>query len=353
MTIRNLGSNRTDIVGRLSHNFPSWDRDKDGKVEQNEFRDLIADPEIKGRDAAALATLYTIADEEKRDRKLKNLPSVSNRDLDRLRDEYFKSDDANWLDRYYEHFSKKLDHMSTELFQTGLPNSMSSAQGGTPTCAFLSVLFTQAHRDPESVKRMVEELDDGTLSVQFPGDGEPIVLAPPTETEQALYSTAKDGVWLTALEKAWSVKLEEQRYPNRRKSRPYEDNAASTVQATYSLTGADKVTRTKMPKSCPSFEKGQTPRYMAAISDSLAKDAIVTASCLKGENVLEGIADWHAYSVTSWNEDKGTVGLRNPWGSGEPENKDGKARDGRDDGRFDLSLEEFLQNFRYVTREER
>ncbi len=89
-----------------------------------------------------------------------------------------------------------------------------------------------------------------------------------------------------------------------------------------------------------------------AISDALAKDAIVTASCYRGENVLEGIADWHAYSVLSWNEDEGTVGLRNPWGRGEPVNENGKARDGRDDGRFQLSLEEFLQNFRAVTREE-
>lgn len=352
MAIRKLPNNRTDIIGRLSHNFPRWDRDGDGKIEQHEFRDLVADPEITGRDAAALATLYSFADEEKDQRKLKSLPSFSKQDLQAMQDEYFESDKTTKLDRYYHHYAKKLDGSSTELFQTGLPNSLSGAQGGTPTCAFLSVLFVQAHRDPESVKEMVSELDDGNLSVQFKGDNDPIVIAPPTETEQALYSKAGDGIWLTALEKAWSVKLEKQRYPKRRKSRPYDHNAASTTRATYAVTGAEKVTRTEMPRSCPSFKKGQTPSYMSAISDALAKDAIVTASCYRGENVLEGIADWHAYSVLSWNEDEGTVGLRNPWGRGEPVNENGKARDGRDDGRFQLSLEEFLQNFRAVTREE-
>ncbi len=40
-----------------------------------------------------------------------------------------------------------------------------------------------------------------------------------------------------------------------------------------------------------------------------------------------------------------TVTIRNPWGKGDPLNAAGKPRDGKDDGVFTMSLDEFQQTF--------
>jgi len=61
-----------------------------------------------------------------------------------------------------------------------------------------------------------------------------------------------------------------------------------------------------------------------------------------------GLVRGHDFSVIAYDACTQKVTLRNPWGQGEPE-KNGKALDGKDDGLFVMSLDEFRQNFYQIT----
>lgn len=74
------------------------------------------------------------------------------------------------------------------------------------------------------------------------------------------------------------------------------------------------------------------------------KCAIVASSCPKGEShgkALKKIVADHAYALLRVYRQDGVpmVELRNPWGSYEPK------KDGKDDGIFSLTIQEFLDNY--------
>jgi len=53
----------------------------------------------------------------------------------------------------------------------------------------------------------------------------------------------------------------------------------------------------------------------------------------------------HEYSVLGYDSKTKTVTIRNPWGYFEPRNEWGKARDGKNDGIFQMPLDDFCQKF--------
>src|SRR5262249_43654367 len=58
----------------------------------------------------------------------------------------------------------------------------------------------------------------------------------------------------------------------------------------------------------------------------------------------------HAYSIIGLDADTSMVWIRNPWGSDEPTDANGKARDGNDDGTFELALSDLNKNFDHLDR---
>jgi len=63
----------------------------------------------------------------------------------------------------------------------------------------------------------------------------------------------------------------------------------------------------------------------------------------------DGIVDGHVYSVVGYDPKTKMVTVRNPWGEGEPLNADGTAKDGKNDGQFQMPLEDFKKNFNRVS----
>lgn len=69
-----------------------------------------------------------------------------------------------------------------------------------------------------------------------------------------------------------------------------------------------------------------------------------------GQEGLEqsGLIPGHVYTVLGYDPKTRSVKLRNPWGETEPVDQNGKARDGKNDGIFSISVEELTKQFSYM-----
>lgn len=65
----------------------------------------------------------------------------------------------------------------------------------------------------------------------------------------------------------------------------------------------------------------------------------------KDDKTEQGLQTKHEYSIENYDPATRTVTIRNPWGKGDPLTADGKPRDGKDDGVFTMSLDEFQRTF--------
>ena len=80
------------------------------------------------------------------------------------------------------------------------------------------------------------------------------------------------------------------------------------------------------------------------MAEQLANKHIVMTWTRHRERELELIPG-HAHTVLAVDEQRETITVRNPWGRFEPTDGKGKPRDGKDDGVFELSFEEYVQDF--------
>lgn len=330
---------KEDVFDVIDANFDRFDRDQNGTISWKEMRMNVADASIKGKDAAALATLYCLVsdatDERGNLRKLALTPEL----LSDLKDEKeIAVDDGEdaAADLYYQKYLGKLENASSELF-VGMPDGMKVAQGFGPSCAILATTVGQALLDPQVIKEAITQRPDGKVSVKFPGLSKPIVVAPTTDTETALFATAgKNGTWLNHLEKAWgTTQTSEPLAAFEQSSWP-----AKSIRA---WSNASAVT-TSVPKKLEGYRKGEVPDFLGGLVEALDNGRIAMTWTRNQERKIENLVPGHAHTVLGFNAKKGTITVRNPWGHREPE-KNGKARDGKDDGVFELSLAEFVADF--------
>ena len=69
-----------------------------------------------------------------------------------------------------------------------------------------------------------------------------------------------------------------------------------------------------------------------------------------GENKFK-LPDGHVYSVLDFDPKTDKVTIRNPWGQTEAQDSKGMPLDGKDDGIFELSLEDFAKTFSTIAYE--
>ncbi|MBI5172583.1 MAG: hypothetical protein HY986_06820 [Candidatus Melainabacteria bacterium] len=94
-------------------------------------------------------------------------------------------------------------------------NPESIRQAGD-NCFFVATTLAVAQQNPEIIKDMIRDNQDGTYTVTFPGDRDnPITIKAPTDTEKALFhESSSAGGWGAVLEKAygaWSLESPERR----------------------------------------------------------------------------------------------------------------------------------------------
>jgi hypothetical protein len=266
-----------------------------------------------------------------------------------LYDLYYEYDDEEMerpiADSYFLKYEEKLSHASQELFPQGLPNAHNLKQGAAPSCGFLATTFAQVKNDPHSVKEAIRANQDGKLEVSFPGVSKTIDVAPVTDAERALFSTAEDnGTWLTTLEKAWGIHI--------KSSNPL----AAFEQTTYpedaieAWTNGEAVT-TRVPKNPKGYREGELPDFLRTAHRELGAGHHVVAWTRHKEVDGRHFVPGHAYTVTAIDAKEGVITLRNPWGRLEPVDEDEKPLDGRDDGMFDYPLAEFHHKFAKIARQ--
>lgn len=331
---------RRDPLKLIEKNFDRFDINGDGRIPWSELRRSIANPEIQGEHAAALATLYSMVsektDEAGRVRKFTTTPAF----IEELRDdrEFAREEgEPSSLDRYYERYLNKLEKASNELFPHHQPHALKLRQGFAPSCAFLAATVAQAQRNPQSICEAITTLDSGKISVKFPGLKNPILTSPTTDTETALFASAgKDGTWANQLEKAWGTLKGNALTAFEHSSWPTQSIRAWSNSRAVTLA---------VPKR---FDDSTTPGHLPACLDQAAQQLAlnhIVVTWTRRDPQLNGLISKHAHTMLGIDPKAGTVQVRQPWGHHEPSNAQGKPRDGKNDGIFHLSFQEYAKNF--------
>ncbi len=340
----------------LTSIFNTLDSDSNGFISRKELNQALRDPAWKGRDAAAIATLYQCYDklQEASDDEIgPENDGIHLKDVQAMA--VPGKDEAQKIGAQLARNQIKLRHTDRHIFPNGL-NSIrpdNVKQGYVGDCFFIAGIAAKASTQAgkEAINKMIQANQDGTYTVTFPG-GKPITIQEPTEAEIALYSGAsKDGLWLSVLEKAYAQSTNHDAWL--KKENPYEkiDEGGGLDEAIKVMTGRSsdsdwlgvsslETLRTKLQAS---FSKDKL--VLAAI-----KDTLILPSGAKSH----GLTVNHAYAVLGYDPVTDKVTLRNALGQGEPMNKDkpGEAADGKLDGNFTMTLTEFKEYFSLIAFEE-
>jgi hypothetical protein len=190
---------------------------------------------------------------------------------------------------------------------------------------------------------MIADNKDGTYTVKFAW-GDKVTVTAPTRAEQALASRG-NGLWVPVLEKAygqWNL--------GNREGNPYAQiGGGATVDV-----GVTAMTGHKTQTDSLFWTSKDTTRNR--LENTLGDGRIVVAGIhndLLPWTDHKGLVSGHAYSVLGYDRKSDLVTLRNPWARREIVGADGKPRDGRDDGVFTLSVDEFHSLFDEVAYEQR
>ncbi|MFN3202722.1 MAG: C2 family cysteine protease [Bradymonadia bacterium] len=307
----------TEVSGHIAHNFAKW-AGEDGYLSAKEISALMADPNITGEDAAALATLRS---------KLQGASKLNN-------DEWGDETTGMTLDDFaHVAKTKDLDYGYT----SGLDSIKEKKSQGLFTdpkrqvdwqkmkqkkigdCYWLAALNTQIKRDPDFPNKAIQENKDGSYTVTLPNRGT-VTVEPLTEAEMATTGNA-DGNWLAVMEKAYA-KSRSSEHDDEYQAIHGDPIELGIKDATGNEANVDKMKDVKPTDTAKKME------------DAFKNGKVVTASISKSNKY--NLPDGHAYTVMGYDPVKKTVQLRNPWGHGE-----GSTGDGKNDGVFTLTLEEY------------
>jgi hypothetical protein len=323
-------------------NFPKWDKDGDDQLSRQEVNALVPMPYIKGRVAAAVATLHLYLREHPQQATIPKSDVVSAADgkaglnLEKV------------FDFYYRHIS----HTSREVFaENCVPSIKSVSQGSLGDCFFLAALGSAIERDPKAVQQMIHPFPNGSADVAFPG-GPKLRVRRMSDTEIALTSTAENqGMWLNILEKAYGqgCLISRIRGPKRQPDDLDIDiiarggDARRTIELFSDHVGTLVVFRHDEGEKLPPTEEempGLRNKIHRLMISRVQNHSLMVAGTTAG-HLLPGINAHHDYAVIGYDAEQRIVHLWNPngqssgAGSAHPTNH----------GALDLPLDDFLKTF--------
>jgi hypothetical protein len=226
-------------------------------------------------------------------------------------------------------------------------------QGSIGDCYFDAALAAVAKVDPQAIKNAITDNGDGTYTVRFFQDGQPVFVQVDNElyydknsgTEKYGKSTNPNEMWVSIMEKAYA-KLKG----------GYENigNGGSPGAVMTAITGKD---------SWYTSSNTDSNQLWGLIDWAVKNNRPITAetpSAAEGKEGKKydenGIASWHCYTIVGTQEDANGqkyVVLRNPWAYGEAKNTgyetdvDGD-HDGMldgNDGTFRITIEDFKKHY--------
>jgi hypothetical protein len=362
---KQMSEDRNDFAHARKYavdNFASLDKDSDGHVTEDE---LDATLEAGGLDAQQIKNIQTLKNltgdiEEAHDDEVGDEnDGFTTGDLDDYwSKEYAPQDHVQlvWgvqgtMDKTQRHAeeatSRDLYPNADDPLRDIVPEAIQ--QGGIGDCYFNSALSSLAATNPQAIADMINDNGDGTYTVTFPGaPDEPITVTAPSEQELALYSHGTEhGLWAPIMAKAYGQYCQESVF----RRGPFNlgggnvpqegsDGGSATNAGLSILTGRDVNSDSTAFTSKDDLHESLS----SAFRDGRPVTAYINNTPFV-DRTDAGLPDGHEYSVIGYNENTKTVTVRNPWGHDEPKNADGTPKDGKDDGIFEMTLDEFHKEF--------
>jgi len=341
--------------------FARVDADGNGFITKEEIEGALSDRRTTEADRQALELMRSRFDaiqSASNDEWGPERSGITRQDLDEYVKQFRQSKEAKLVadvDFTFSTARDKVQEANRELYADKV-NPLASIkpeavkQGRSGDCYLMSAVASLAKANPQAIRDMICDNHDGSFTVTFPGaPAEPVTIPAPTEQELALYGTGGQyGTWPAVLEKAYGQYRNDHKWFFQSKRSPSEggDGGASLKEGLNMLTG--KSADQSFVMLCSQSELDQ--KLQQAVRDGRPVTA-GTARSVSGtlgiddNTTADGLPRGHAYSIIGYDPQTEKVLVRNPWGHGEPRRADGTAKDGTDDGVFEMTLEEFKSNF--------
>ena len=343
----------------VNQNFSQWDTDGNGKLSKDEIVAALSNRKIRDEAAAAIVAIAKIVRADKYNLPpltkdyLANSPSRKVKSSDEETDSEDDNSKTGKLNQppafqpLYLAALKKLQSTSRDLFPQGLP-SIEGIHQAMGDCTFISTVGAMVHRDPSAVKAMFSQNDNGSITVHF-GNGENIKIFI-TDADIALWSSAKtNGLWLTALEKAYRKSLAKTKRSDdtstkglhlNGEDRPniYEKFSGPTIE----ILAGHEIRSVKLNGIHP--DSPQFSELRQELITAQRKHLLIKAGVAGGHKIVPKIAGDHAYAVLGYDKKQDLVHIWNPWGNtftpdGPDSIKNGYTTKG---GEFDIPLKDFV-----------
>ncbi len=279
----------------LGSSFADWDGNHDGKLAKLEIDVALADPEIKGDAAAALAVVKRLNRS-----KVWSVIPLTPEGLTHVP----KTKESPKLEAMFNEGRKRIANIRRELIVEDLPSLLKLHQGDMGNCFSLAPLGCILSRDPEQVKAMFRQNDDGTYDVKI---GKKFIhVAAPTDAEIALSSSNEStGLWSNVYEKAAGVARNEMREPKDRVTAPLDaiasGGSAGTMLAFITGNEMERFTLkwAKDEKTSPEVTKAKLEELRNKLTAAFAERRCVTTGTISPS--MPGMRGGHAYGVINYN----------------------------------------------------
>jgi calpain family cysteine protease len=339
-----------DFLSVVRTCFPTWDSDQNGILTTTEIDVVVADANVRGAEAAAIATLKRTT----RSSRYK-LSQLTLSEIEELKAAAPGKDRPDLVGMYGNSY-ERIEQLNRELFVSGKPRLDTIHQGKLGNCYCLAPLGAVLFMAPERVNRMFEPAQDGSYCVRF---GDRVVqVSVPTDAELAqTASNERDGIWINLYEKAIGEARNVAKPVEQRSSSPIDAMARGGSAGTMlSFITGHKIQRfsfvfAKQESLAQEQRLAILSRLRMFLCEAVEQRKPMTCGTLK--TTTPGITPNHAYAVLGYDRATDWVQLWNPHGGqflpkGTPGREHGYMMR---DGLFGVPLEEFVHQFSGMARE--
>jgi len=361
------GFHRDEFSQSIVDCFHLLDKDKDGTVSISEIKAAFGNKEFKRQYAAMVSTLMALSIETTDYFRLFCNLDVTHYmkpddgfclidvdNYDRLRAADPNDDLVQMVDYLYPKAKAKIDNPDRSPFNGPL-KPFKMKQGIVGDCWFLSAIVGLAASRPQEIQAMIKPLGAGKFEIKLPGVPKAIIIEAPTDAEIGAFSTTDDnGIWPVLLEKAFGT-LEHTYKPNKVSAMDAADDGDWPSRGIKLLTNHDADEEELWANLSGSWKEDVkaylSPAKMYALRGKLESafenGKIVAADIMDlgkpdESDTPDGLPKIHAYTILSYDPEKVSVRIRNPWGNISFRGKSGEQ------GIIEVSLKDFDRNFTHL-----